>query len=279
MNVELFKPYPAQKAFIDKFVETQDLFGCLVAPRGSGKTLAAMNIALYWALSKKNQKLGWCAPTFSQSKNVLDQIVSAANELIEASNRQEATITFINGSSIKFLSSDSADNIRGFRFTHLILDEFAYIKPSVIDTILLPTLNPNGKKCLMVSTPAGKNHLFTWYMKEDVVSHKIPLTECPYISQTLIDEARKSLPLEIFKQEYLAEFTDSSNDVFQGIHKVSILGQYDIPNGQDAYIGVDTGLSDDMSVLTLLSPIGKVLGIHSYNNDSIQSIATKFISI
>ena len=74
MNVELFKPYPAQKAFIDKFVETQDLFGCLVAPRGSGKTLAAMNIALYWALSKKNQKLGWCAPTFSQSKNVLDQI-------------------------------------------------------------------------------------------------------------------------------------------------------------------------------------------------------------
>ena len=279
MQVTLFTPFPAQKEFIDKFVDTDDLFGCLVAPRGSGKTLAAMNICLYWALSKNNQKIGWCAPTFSQSKNVLDQIVIAAKDLIESSNRMEATITFINGSTIKFLSSDSADNIRGFRFSHLILDEFAYLKKNVVDTVLLPTLNPNGKKCLMVSTPAGKNHLFTWYMKPEVVSHKIPLTECPYISQTLIDEAKKSLPPDIFATEYLAEFKDSSNDVFVGVHRVSILGKYDEPKGQDVYVGVDTGLTDDMSVLTLLSPIGKVLGIYSYNNDSLQNIATKFISI
>lgn len=278
-NVTLFTPYPAQKSFIDKFVETNDLFGCLVAPRGSGKSLAAMNIALFWALSKPNQKLGWCAPTFSQSKNILDQIVSAAHELIQSSNRQEATIVFINGSSIKFLSSDSADNIRGFRFTHLILDEFAYIKPSVIDTILLPTLNPNGKKCLMVSTPAGKNHMYTWYMKEEVVSHKIPLTECPYISQTLIDEARKSLPPDLFAQEYLAEFRDAANDVFTNIDRVSFLGKYEEGRGQDAYVGIDTGLVDDYSVLYLLSPIGKTLHIERINNIEINSIATVFRNI
>ena len=36
MNVKLFTPYKAQQAFIDKFVTTDDLFGTLVAPRGSG---------------------------------------------------------------------------------------------------------------------------------------------------------------------------------------------------------------------------------------------------
>ena len=56
MNVELFTPFPAQQSFIGKFVTTDDLFGCLVAPRGSGKTLAAINFCLYWALQKKNQK-------------------------------------------------------------------------------------------------------------------------------------------------------------------------------------------------------------------------------
>ena len=66
-HVTLFTPYSAQQAFIDKFVTTEDLFGVLVAPRGSGKTLAAINFALYWALQKKNLKLGWCSPTFSQS--------------------------------------------------------------------------------------------------------------------------------------------------------------------------------------------------------------------
>ena len=276
-NIELFTPYPAQKNFIDRFVETDDLFGCLVSPRGSGKSLLAMNIALFWALSKNNQKIGWCAPTFSQSKNILDQIVAAANDIIESSNRMEATITFINGSTIKFLSSDSADNIRGFRFTHLILDEFAYIKPSVVDTILLPTLNPNGKKCLMVSTPAGKNHFFTWYNKPEVVSQKIPLTECPYISQTLVDEARKSLPPDIFAQEYLAEFKDSANDVFTGVSKVSFVGQYRL--GGDAYVGVDTGLTDDMSVLCLMSPIGRVLNMVSINNLPINQIADTFSNI
>ncbi len=277
-NIELYTPFPAQKSFIDKFVTTEDLFGVLVSPRGSGKSLTAMNICLFWALEKPNQKVGWTAPTFSQSKNILDQIVAAANEVIVESNRQEATITFVNGSTIKFLSSDSADNIRGFRFTHLIIDEAAYVKQSVIDTILLPTLNPNGKKCLMVSTPAGKNHLFTWYNKPEVVSHKIPLTECPYISEELIEEARKSLPPEIFKQEYLAEWSDQSNDVFLNVDKVSTVREWST-NRSDVYIGVDTGLSQDKSVLTIMNPMGRVLYMEGMNGENISVIANHFIGI
>jgi hypothetical protein len=275
MNVKLFTPYKAQQAFIDKFVTTDDLFGTLVAPRGSGKTLAAINFTMYWALQKKNRKIGWCSPTFSQAKSVLDQIVKAAPDLIESSNRMEAVITFINGSTIKFLSSDSADNIRGFRFTHLILDEAAYIKESVISTILLPTLNPNGVKCLLVSTPAGKNHFFSWYMKDDVVSHRITLEECPYISQTLLDEAKSSLPADIYSQEYLAQFVDSANDVFKSIEKVAFVGEY--RRGGDVYVGIDTGLSDDASVMTLISPIGRVMNVVSISQTDINTAATLFL--
>ena len=274
-HVTLFTPYKAQQEFIDKFVVTEDLFGVLVAPRGSGKTLAAINFALYWALQKKNQKLGWCSPTFSQAKSVLDQIVKAAPDLIVSSNRMEAVVTLINGSSIKFLSSDSADNIRGFRFTHLIIDEAAYVKQSVIDTILLPTLNPNGKKCLLVSTPAGKNHFFSWYMKNDVISHRITLEECPYISKTLLDEAKSSLPPDIYSQEYLASFIDSANDVFKSIEKVAFVGEY--RRGGDVYCGIDTGLSSDASVMTLISPIGRVMNVVSISQTDINTAATLFL--
>jgi hypothetical protein len=275
VNVKLFTPYKAQQTFIDKFVTTEDLFGVLVSPRGSGKTLAAINYALYWALQKKNLKIGWCSPTFSQAKSVLDQIVAAAPDLVVSSNRMEAVVTLINGSTIKFLSSDSADNIRGFRFTHLILDEAAYIKETVISTILLPTLNPNGKKCLLVSTPAGKNHFFNWYMKEDVVSHRITLEECPYISQTLLDEAKSSLPPDIYSQEYLAQFVDSANDVFKSIDKVAYVGEY--RRGGDVYVGIDTGLSDDASVMTLVSPIGRVMNVVSISQTDINTAATLFL--
>ncbi len=78
----------------------------------SGKTLALINVAMDCGLQKKNRNIVWCIAAFIQAKSVLDQIVQAATDLVESSNRMEAVITVGNGSTIKFLSSDSADNIR-----------------------------------------------------------------------------------------------------------------------------------------------------------------------
>ena len=279
MNVTLFKPYPKQKEFIDKFVNTDDLFGIVSAPRGSGKTLLGINLMLYWLLQKDNRKGGWIAPVYSVAKSVMDTITNAAKDLIETSNRMEGTITLINGSTLKFLSSDTPDNIRGFRFSHLIIDEAAFVKELSLQTAILPTLNPIGKKCLMISTPRGRNHFHQWFNKEEVVSMKFPLTECPYINQDLVQEAKRSLPPDIFRQEFMAEFVDSANDVFTNIDRVSTVGIFTLEKRQDAYIGIDTGLSDDFSVLTIIHPTGRVLWVETVNNLPLQDIAEKFNSI
>lgn len=279
MNITLFTPYDKQKAFIEAFASTDDLFGVVSAPRGSGKTLLGINLMLYWLLGKPNQKGGWISPVYSQAKSVMDTIISTSQDVIDSSNRMEGTIGFINGSSLKFLSSDSPDNIRGFRFTHLILDEAAFHKETSIQTAILPTLNPSGKKCLMISTPKGKNHFYQWYTKPEVVSMKFPLKECPYVSDVLISEAKKSLPPDIFKQEFEAEFVDSSNDVFVGVDKVSTINLFSIQSRVEVYVGIDTGLTDDMSVLTLLDATGRVRWIEAVNNRPLQDIAEKFMSI
>jgi len=45
--------------------------------------------------------------------------------------------------------------LEGLGLHTLILDEFAYIKEDVVNTVILPTLNPNGKKVFDVYlTPA-----------------------------------------------------------------------------------------------------------------------------
>ena len=279
MNITLFSPYAKQKEFIDKYAATDDLFGIVSAPRGSGKTLLGINLMLYWLLQKPNRKGGWISPVYAQAKSVMDTIIVSSKDTIEASNRMEGTITFINGSTLKFLSSDSPDNIRGFRFSHLILDEAAFHKESSIQTAILPTLNPSGKKCLMISTPRGKNHFYNWFNKDEVVSMSFPLTECPYVSKILIEESRRSLPPDIFRQEFLAEFVDSTNDVFVGIDKVATINLFDIQRRVDVYAGIDTGLTDDLSVLTLIDGTGRVRWIESLNNRSIQDIAEKFCSV
>ncbi len=279
MNITLFTPYEKQKQFITRFADTDDLFGVVSAPRGSGKTLLGINLMLYWLLKKPNRKGGWISPVYSQAKSVMDSIVNTSTDVIDSSNRMEGTISFVNGSTLKFLSSDSPDNIRGFRFTHLILDEAAFHKENSINTAILPTLNPLGKKCLMISTPRGRNHFYNWFSKEEAVSLSFPLTECPYVSKTLVEEARKSLPVDIFRQEFLAEFVDSTNDVFVGIDKVSTINLFSNQIKMDVYAGIDTGLTDDMSVLTLIDGTGRVRWIEALNNIPLQDIAEKFMSI
>jgi len=217
MKVNLFKPYTAQKEFIDLYVDSPHIFGVLVSPRGGGKTLLGINILLYWALRNEKSKLGYITPIYSLGKEVFDIIVSKTHDLIESSNKADLTIKFINGSSVKFLSADRADSVRGFRFHYLVLDEVAYLNKESIEKAILPTLNPSGKKCLMISTPRGKNHFYEYYLRgqqgnNDYISYRIPLDACPYVKPELIEEARKSLPAEVFKSEYEAEFTDSTND-------------------------------------------------------------------
>ena len=284
MKVNLFKPYTAQREFIDLYADSPHLFGVLVSPRGAGKTLLGINMLLFWALRNNDSKLGYITPIYALGKEVMEIIQSKAHDLIESSNKADLTIKFINGSSIKFLSADRADSVRGFRFHYLILDEVAYLNKETIEKAILPTLNPNGKKCLMISTPRGKNHFYEYYLRgqegnNDYISYRIPLEACPYVKPELIEEARKSLPLEVFRSEYEAEFTDSTNDVFQSIDKNAIIYEWTQPNrGNRYFAGIDTGLSSDYSVLTIIDESGRVVFIDRTNNDTLENIANRYIA-
>ena len=165
MNVNLFTPYPAQREFINQYADSEALFGVLVSPRGGGKTLLAINLTLYWALKRNNSKVGYITPIYSLGKEVFEIIRSKTLDLIVESNKSDLTIKFINGSTIKFLSADRADSVRGFRFHYLVMDEVAYLNKQDIESSIIPTLNPNGIKCLMISTPRGKNHFYEYYLK------------------------------------------------------------------------------------------------------------------
>ena len=275
MTVELFEPYPLQKEFIDNYILSDTLIGVVAAPRGAGKTLLGINMMLFWALDRPDRQLGWISPIYSQARNVFDQIIESSEAIIKSSNRMELVIKFINDSSIKFLSADSPDSIRGFRFSHIVLDEAAFMKDRVIDQHVMPTLNPSGQKMLMISTPKGKNHFYGYFNRESSFSMRFPLTKCPYVMPEVIGEAKKSLPPDLFKQEFEAAFIDSSNDVFVGIDQVSTVNEYDLRK-QDVFVGIDTGLTGDMSVVTLINSVGKVVFIDNNNKQSINLIADRF---
>ena len=284
MKITLFNPHYGQKKIIDGFADSSHKFAVVATGRQFGKSLLAQNLMLYWLLKNNNQKGAWISPIYNQSKKVFQELSNAAHAIITHSNKADLTMEFVNGSTLKFLSAERYDSIRGFSFSHMVVDEAAFIKEIAMQEAILPTLSALGKKCLIISTPKSKNWFYNAFLKGgdgvgDYVSFNGISTDNPHISQQFIDEQRKSLPPEIFKQEYLAEFSESGNDVFTGVDSVCIINGWDEPKTSRRYFaGIDLGLQHDYSVCTIMDESGRVCYIERINGTSYTEIAKRFVT-
>ncbi len=285
MEIQLFTPHLGQKQIIKGFSDSQHKFGVVVTSRQWGKSLLGQNLLLYWLLQKPNQKGAWISPIYNQAKKVFQELSDASNSIIQQSNKAELTIKFINGSTLQFLSSERADSVRGFSFNYMVVDEAAYVNERGFETAILPTLTAIGKKCLIISTPKSKNWFYKYYLKGindniEYISFRGQSTDNPYIDQSFIAEQRLSLPNDIFRQEYEAEFTDAGSEVFRGVEQACIVPQYNKQEKSSrCFAGIDVGLSNDYSVLTILNEAGRVLLIDRIRGENISTIANRFNDI
>jgi len=281
MNITLFKPHIGQRKVIDGFADSEHKFGIVATGRQYGKSLLEQNLLLYWLLGKKNQKAAWVSPIYSQGKKVFEELLSASNPIIASSNKADLTIKFINGSTLQFLSAERYDSIRGFSFNYVVIDEAAFIKEEALTEAILPTMTAIGKKCLIISTPKSKNWFYTYWLRgqnenSDYISFKGVSIDNPYVDQSFILEQQKSLPIDIYKQEYEAEFSEATNDVFKGLDNVCILNNWDETRTTRDYFGIDFGMSNDYTVCTILSETGRCKKVLRFNGKSYEE-STKTI--
>ncbi len=284
MQITLFTPHLGQKEIINGFADSEHKFGVVTTSRQWGKSLLGQNLLLYWALKNPKQKCAWISPIYNQSKKVFQELLDASHKITASSNKADLTITLVNGSTIQFLGAERYDSIRGFSFNYMVVDEAAFIKEQAVNEAIFPTLTAIGKKCLIISTPKSKNWFYTYYLKglnagSDYISFRGKSQDNPHIDQQFIEQQRMSLPPEIFKQEYEAEFTESGNDVFTGVDLVCNINQWNAQSGNRRhYFGLDTGLSNDYSVLTIMDESGRVCKVVRDNGKSFEELSQIFIA-
>jgi len=275
MEITLFTPHGGQRKIIDGFADSKHLYCSVACGRQFGKSLLGQNLMLYWLLSNDKQKGAWISPIYNQAKKVFQELSNAAHSIITQSNKADLTMAFVNGSTLQFLSAERYDSIRGFSFNYMVVDECAYIKEQAMNEAIFPTLSAIGKKCLMISTPKSKNWFYNTYLKGfndggDYISYTGKSVENPHISAEFILEQSKSLPRDIYLQEYEAQFSEATNDVFRGLDNVCILNEWTEPNRTAKYYyGVDTGISNDYTVLSILDEAGRCCRILRFNGKSI----------
>lgn len=284
MEIQLFQPHTKQRQIIDSFANSEHKFAMVATGRQFGKSLLGQNLLLYWLLQNPNQKGAWISPIYNQCKKVFKELTNAAHHIIAEKNRADLTIKLLNGSNIQFLSAERPDSVRGFSFNYLIIDEAAFIKENALTEAILPTLTAIGKKCLCISTPRSKNWFYNYWIKgneenNDYISFTGTSEDNPYVDMQFIAEQKLSLPNDIYKQEYLAEFTDAGSEVFRGLANVCILNSFEHESKERTYVGIDTGLSNDYSAISIINESGRVLYMEAINGENLSTIAQKFVQI
>lgn len=134
------------------------------------------------------------------------------------------------GSVVEGKSAEHPESLLGEKLDWLVFDEFAKSKLSVWEYYLRPTLTDKKGKALFISTPHGYNWGFDFYQRgfdpsfEEWRSYRSPSWTNPHLPQDDIDEARRTLSVPAFMQEYGAEFTIQAGMVYkefdEGFHVI-----------------------------------------------------------
>ena len=266
-----FTPHKKQKEIIQSILNGKEKFHIVSVGRQMGKSLMGMNLALYWGINNGPCKILWVSPVYSQTNKVHKELVAAITEsgIIKSNNYGDNTLTLKNGTEILFRSAERYDNIRGLTCDYGIIDEAAFMKNDAWAEAIRPVFAVRGKKVLFISTPKGKNYFYDLFQlgqsgdNPRYKSYTGSSYDTPYIDRDEIEDARTTLPKQIFEQEYLATFIDDGGEVFSNI-KANTFAKYPNQNGK-IYCGIDLGRADDYTVATFIDKNGTVIDMYRNN--------------
>ena len=278
VSITLYSPHHNQAKIHNSINNEPYKYYVLNIGRQFGKSLLAMNQCYYWAFNEKSVQIAWVSPIYKQAKKVFDEMVKAFdNSNLITSNASELIIKTKNNSTIQFFSAERYDNLRGFTFDYLVCDEFAFIDERAWTEVLRATVLVKGKKVLLISTPKGKNHFYNLFNLDGInpAYKSFKMTSYDGLAQAdEIDGARHTLPDNVFKQEYLAEFIDSGSGVFSNItinENPERTARY--------YAGIDLGRADDYTVIVILNERGQMVLCERWRHNTWSNIVDALLSV
>lgn len=263
--------HEGQEEIINGIISDGKMYNIVVVGRQFGKTYMLEQVILYYALNNPGYKCLWISPSIKQFNKVKKELIAGmdGSGAIKHVNNQDSIITLINDSTIMFGSSESYDKLRGESIDVMIGDEFAFVSENIFNEILRPMLLVRGKKCILSSTPKGLNFFYKLSLMElndERFKTYRSDKKNPFQNDEEIESARRTLPPDIFKQEYLGEFISNGGTVFGNVDDVCILNNYKDPTMNDRYYcGIDLGNQVDFTCMTIFNRNGECVYIYRNN--------------
>lgn len=218
--------------------------------RGLGKTWLSAVYVCAMAILYPNLRIGVIAPSFRQSKMLIEEKIdndlcvrspALRAEIVDSKNGTDQYLrVFANNSQIVAMPiGNTGGKVRGARFSIIIADEYAQLNPNIVKTVIKPMMvskldykvdaKEDDKffdvKFIAISSAFFKfNHLYEDFrdsIKEIAKGSKMHYVSCldykvgldvGLFNQSVIDEAKRTYSQLDFDMEYGAIFPDLSDD-------------------------------------------------------------------
>lgn len=244
-----------------------DRFNLLVCGRRWRKTSFSAAVLAYRANTTRGKFFLWGSPTHDQNKIAFSYIKNYYGDKLKY-NQSDMTITFPSQSKIIFRSLHKPDNARGFTLHGVCLDECAFIDPEAWTDVLRPTLMDTRGWAIFTTTPNGYNWIYDITLRSSFKKFIAPslgvkidgniLVRSPHplendtLSFEELDSLYRTMDSISFRQEILAEFTESSINIFSGVIHLSYLPSQSLPSQGDFVVaGIDFAKTSDYTAISI----------------------------
>jgi hypothetical protein len=194
-----------------------------------------------------NEVVYYVGPTFKQARENLWEVMMDIGQkagVIAGVRANEGEIRLTNGRLIRFKGADDPNSLRGVGLHFVVMDEYAFMKPSAWEYVIRPALARAEGGALFIGTPDGKNHFYDMWVAAsngtDPKSGK-PTTEWKafqfgskvntHITKAEIEMLTEGMSDEARKQEVEASFSASGGrvfnmDMFPVVPMEHVVGEY-----------------------------------------------------
>ncbi len=227
--------------------------------RRFGKTLLATKGIVRRAMEDVGD-YGWIAPTHEVSKRGIDAMRKIVNPRAFDIRGNPSVGYMSNGSRIFFGSSDNKDAtaMLGHGLKGIVLDEAARVSVESWQISLRPTLADNQGWCWKFSTPRAHNWFYDDHTRgvdpgyPEYASFSFPSLASPFFPKEEWDLLQRSMPRDVFRQEYEAVFLEDGAGCFRGIDACIRPATCGCAKGSAYALGCDLAKHTDYTVLLAL---------------------------
>jgi len=237
-------------------------FSVLEIGRRWGKTTYGKVKAQRAAINR--QKVGWFAPTYKYLADPMRDIERALAPVTARMDRVEKRLELVTRGVIDFWSLEDIDAGRGRDYDLIVVDEAGFV-PHLLEwwrNAARPTLSDRRGTALFLGTPKGTgdfHRLFTEAEGDttgEMRAFRIGTSQNPHIPGDEVEAARRSLPPEVFAQEYEGIPAEDGGNPF-GLDAIrACIGE--LSTAAPECWGVDLAKSQDYTVALALDKDGAV---------------------